>query len=99
MKVDKIKVVSPKTQQLRLDSLGIMNVISASIPLFNKSTLLPVQYTKYYNFSDSYYGGPTAKGDRLGGFNSGTTCIDCFKQTYTKNLAELRKMGFKLKAD
>ena len=96
MKVEKIKVANPCTQQLRLDRIGIMMVIDASIPLFNKTTMQPVKYTEYYNFSDSYHGGPNAESDWAHGFSSGRYCIDCFKETHTKNLAKLRKDGFKL---
>jgi len=89
--VQRVRVKSPNRQQLRIrNSVGITRMV-----VVPRDTHSIAPQTAYYVMSQSFHGGPDAKGDMLGGFCSGRE-YDVFTETYQKNMKSLRAAGFKL---
>ena len=93
--VEKTSVLHPATQQVVRIGLGIV-VRPKSQQFYNKRTMEPVpKRTHYYTFSQSSWGGPGAKGDRLGGFNTGQFGEILSEDLYRKNVTKIKSWGFK----
>jgi hypothetical protein len=93
--VDKIRVRYPDRQQCRIMELDT-RIISLSTVLYSRKTMKPIVPNKvYYCFAQSFHGGPDAKHDPLGGFCTGQF-MNCYGETYKRNVKKLKKDGFSL---
>jgi len=90
--VERVRVKSPSRQQLRIRNIGGNVGIMTVVPRDSHSI---APQTTYYVMSQSFHGGPDARGDMLGGFCSGRM-YEVFSKTYQRNMKILRATGFKL---
>lgn len=94
--VECTRLAHPRRDQIMQTEMGI-RVIDRKRRLLDKRTGKPVKpRIRYYSFSQSFYGGPAANGDALGGFNTGSFVELVTKGRFNKALKILESSGFKL---
>lgn len=95
--VEHIRLVHPRKQQIRYTPFG-MRVVDRAVQLYNAKTRKPIKpRSSYYSFAESFYGGPGAKGDKLGGFNTGQFVEEADARNAKAAMAEMLSKGFEVR--
>ena len=91
------KLVHPRKHQFRMTEFAAI-VVDRNIPLYNARTKKRLKpRSKVWTFSQSFHGGPSAKGDGfMGGFNTGRYLQNPSRTHYNRVVKDLLDHGFKI---
>lgn len=92
--IEEVELTHPLDTQLGRSDYGI-RVVPIERAILDAATGKRVHYTRYWSFMQSFYDGPGANGDLLGGFCTGKMVEYLNRDKYLEAMEKLRYYGFK----
>jgi len=91
--VEEVRLLHPRTQQVMTVD-GFIRIVPADRQIYDRKTGERVHRTVYWDFCQSFYGGPGAKGDALGGYATGRMYTYTSRQKFDEAMKSLARQGF-----
>ncbi len=92
-KVESTRLAHPRKHQIMRTRFGI-RVLDRSRHVYDSDRKLMKPRSHYWTFSESFHGGPGARGDSLGGFTTGRMTEVLERKAFDEVVAELIEKGF-----